>query len=381
MRGSARKVLVSAACVLGLAATAAPVLTLAAASPAAAAAPSSAAGSGLPTPGIYHAPILGKVVTSVLGQLLGGNSVRHATDVTSSNWSGYADGNDTYNSVAASWTEPTVNCGSSGGGGGILGGLLGGEGLGDLIGPSGSAGSFWVGIDGYTSSSVEQLGTDADCNGSTPDYYAWWEMYPNPSDVITTSSAYPVHPGDQITAWVASNSSGTKFYLSEKDVTAGWTFSTTQTAPAVSPARRPRSWPRRRRRATCCSAVRCPCRTSARSPSAAPTSSTTPGTTARSRPSRPTRSRWRRTARRSPCRATSAPTEDRSRSPGRTLKDPCRSVHAHLTVKALSQHPPLSRRAASTRVGGLFRGPPAEGTGPGLTKRADECDQTSSGPA
>jgi hypothetical protein len=230
MRGSARKVLVSAACVLGLAATAAPVLTLAAASPAMAAAPSSAAGSGLPTPGIYHAPILGKVVTSVLGQLLGGNSVRHATDVTSSNWSGYADGNDTYNSVAASWTEPTVNCGSSGGGGGILGGLLGGEGLGDLIGPSGSAGSFWVGIDGYTSSSVEQLGTDADCNGSTPDYYAWWEMYPNPSDVITTSSAYPVHPGDQMTAWVVSNPSGTSFYLSEKDTTAGWTFSTTQTA-------------------------------------------------------------------------------------------------------------------------------------------------------
>ena len=38
--------------------------------------------------------------------------------------------------------------------------------------------SFWVGIDGYSSSSVEQLGTDSDCAGNTPDYYAWWEMYP-----------------------------------------------------------------------------------------------------------------------------------------------------------------------------------------------------------
>lgn len=234
MRESARKVLVSAACVLGLATTAAPVLSIAATSPASAAAPSDAAGSGLPAPGIYHAPIIGKVVTSVLGQLLGGNGVRHATNVQSSNWSGYADGNDTYNSVAASWTEPTANCGSSSGGGGILGGLLGGEGLGDLIGPGGSAASFWVGLDGYSSSSVEQLGTDADCNGSTPDYYAWWEMYPNPSEVITTSSAYPVHPGDQMTAWVASNSSGTKFYLSEKDITQGWTFSTTQTASGFS---------------------------------------------------------------------------------------------------------------------------------------------------
>ncbi len=228
MRGSVRKVLVSAACALGLAATAAPVLASAAALPAAAAAPASSAGSGLPTPGLYHVPIIGKVGLPGLGSLLG-HSLRHATNVQSANWSGYADGNDTYNSVAASWTEPTVNCSSSGsgGGGGLLGGLLGGEGLGDLIGPSGSASSFWVGIDGYTSSSVEQLGTDADCNGSTPDYYAWWEMYPNPSQVL--SSSYPVHPGDQITAWVASNSAGTKFYLAEKDTTAGWSFSTTQT--------------------------------------------------------------------------------------------------------------------------------------------------------
>jgi hypothetical protein len=229
MRDSARKVLVSAACVLGLAATAAPVLTLAAASPAAAAAPPGAAGPGFPTPGIYHDPIIGKVVLPGLGQLLG-HSLRHATNVQSANWGGYADNNDTYDSVAASWTEPTANCGSSGSGsGGVLGGLLGGNGLGNLLGPGGSAASFWVGLDGYTSSSVEQLGTDSDCNGSTPSYYAWWEMYPNPSQVLS-SSTYPVHPGDQMTAWVASNSSGTKFYLSEKDASAGWSFSTTQTS-------------------------------------------------------------------------------------------------------------------------------------------------------
>ncbi len=228
MRGSARKVLVSAACVLGLAATAAPVLASAAALPAAAAAPASSASSRLPTPGIYHEPILGKVVLPGLGSLLG-HSLRHATNVQSSNWSGYADVNDTYNSVAASWTEPTVNCSSGGGGGGgLLGGLLGGNGLGNLLGPGGSAASFWVGLDGYSSSSVEQLGTDSDCNGATPVYYAWWEMYPNPSQVLPSS--YPVHPGDQITAWVASNSSGTNFYLAEKDTTAGWSFSTAQTS-------------------------------------------------------------------------------------------------------------------------------------------------------
>jgi hypothetical protein len=85
-----------------------------------------------------------------------------------------------------------------------------------------------VGLDGYASNSVEQLGADSDCNGKTPTYYAWWEMFPNPSQVL--SSSYPVHPGDQMTAWVASNGSGTTFFLALKDSTAGWFFGSTQNA-------------------------------------------------------------------------------------------------------------------------------------------------------
>ncbi|HXA73738.1 MAG TPA: G1 family glutamic endopeptidase [Acidimicrobiales bacterium] len=227
MRESARRMLVSAVCVLGLAAAAAPVLSTAAATPAAAA--SAAAGStSLPTPGLYHQPIIGKVVLPGLGQVLG-HGLRHVTNVQSQNWSGYADNQDTYDSVAASWTQPAVNCSAGGGvGGGVLNGLLGGNGLGNLLGPGSSAASFWVGLDGYASNSVEQLGADSDCNGKTPMYYAWWEMFPNPSQVL--SSAYPVHPGDQMTAWVASNGSGTTFYLALKDTTAGWFFGTTQNA-------------------------------------------------------------------------------------------------------------------------------------------------------
>src|SRR4051794_32080572 len=65
------------------------------------------------------------------------------TNSTSSNWSGYAVTGGTYTSVSASWTEPSVSC-------------------------SGTAySSFWVGLDGDTSSTVEQTGTDADCSGST----------------------------------------------------------------------------------------------------------------------------------------------------------------------------------------------------------------------
>ncbi len=39
-----------------------------------------------------------------------------------------------------------------------------------------------------------------------------------------------MHPGDQMTAWVASNGSGTTFFLALKDATAGWSFGTTQNA-------------------------------------------------------------------------------------------------------------------------------------------------------
>jgi hypothetical protein len=42
--------------------------------------------------------------------------------------------------------------------------------------------SFWVGLDGYSSDSVEQTGTEADCVGKTAEYSAWYELYP----------AYPV---------------------------------------------------------------------------------------------------------------------------------------------------------------------------------------------
>jgi len=114
-----RRVLPSGAPVLlGLAAPAAPILASAAAPPAAAA----AAPTRPAAPGLYHVPIIGKVVLPGLGSLLGGG-LRRATDVQSANWSGYADTNDTYTSVASSWTEPAVNCANSGSG--LLGGLGG----------------------------------------------------------------------------------------------------------------------------------------------------------------------------------------------------------------------------------------------------------------
>ncbi|HEX4435000.1 MAG TPA: G1 family glutamic endopeptidase [Acidimicrobiales bacterium] len=222
-----RKVFLSGALALiGLAAPTALVLGPAAASPAAAATKAvSTTSAGPAVPGLYHVPIIGKVsLPGVLGSVLGNggrNGLRHATAVQSSNWGGYADTNATFNSVSSSWTEPTVNCANSNSG---LNGLLS---LTSLLGGPGAASAFWVGLDGYNSTSVEQLGTDSDCDSGSPSYYAWYEMYPNPS--VTLPSQYPVKPGDQMTALVAANSAGTSFTLMIKDATAGWSFSTTQT--------------------------------------------------------------------------------------------------------------------------------------------------------
>jgi hypothetical protein len=117
-----------------------------------------------------------------------------ANAASSTNWSGYAAASGTYTSVSASWVEPTGTC-------------------------SGSAkySSFWVGLDGYNSSSVEQTGSEVDCSGSTPQYYSWYEMYP----------AYPVNfsntvrPGDHFTGSV-TYTGGSSYTLVLSDSTRGW---------------------------------------------------------------------------------------------------------------------------------------------------------------
>ena len=129
-------------------------------------------------------------------------SLRHGrihriSDSTSTNWSGYAVTGSRFTSASAQWTEPTVSC-------------------------SGTAySSFWVGLDGDTSGTVEQTGTDADCSGSTPQYYAWYEMYPKfPVNLKGT-----VRPGDHLSASVTTDGSG-RFTLTITDSTQGWTNTT-----------------------------------------------------------------------------------------------------------------------------------------------------------
>jgi len=123
---------------------------------------------------------------------------RHTT-VTSDNWSGYAANGSTYTSVSTTFTQPAVNCSS-------------GDGY----------SSFWVGLDGYSSESVEQTGTEADCYGGEASYSAWYEMYP--ADPVTYTNT--VRPGDVITETVSYASS--TYTLTLKDTTEGWTKTTSK---------------------------------------------------------------------------------------------------------------------------------------------------------
>jgi hypothetical protein len=119
----------------------------------------------------------------------------------STNWSGYAGTTGTYTSVSASWTQPAGTCSR-----------------GDQYA------AFWVGLDGYTSSSVEQTGSEVDCIGRTAEYVAWYEMYPNPS----VNYSNTVRAGDHFNASVTYQGSN-KFALFIQDTTQGWSHTTTGT--------------------------------------------------------------------------------------------------------------------------------------------------------
>ncbi len=164
-----------------------------------------AAGTASAAPAAQHATHLIRPAIQLIRP--GGHGTRPlvahggpANAASSTNWSGYAAASGTYTSVSASWVEPTGTC-------------------------SGTAkySSFWVGLDGYNSSTVEQTGSEVDCSGSTPEYYSWYEMYP----------AYPVNfsntvrPGDHFTGSVTF-SGGSSYTLKLSDTTQGWSHTVTK---------------------------------------------------------------------------------------------------------------------------------------------------------
>ena len=184
---------------------------------------------------------------------------RDQTTSESENWSGYAvtGANGSVTDVKSSWVVPAVNCKAT---------------ASNSLAPDGYA-AFWTGIDGWTSSTVEQIGTDSDCvspNGTpgTATYYAWFEFYPQNGfyigDPDNNFKGFVVKPGDVLSAEVKTTGGGAagpppppgrggpgpagpgpggagpggalKFTLTISDSRSGfqeWTFSTSSMVPGA----------------------------------------------------------------------------------------------------------------------------------------------------
>ncbi len=121
-----------------------------------------------------------------------------ATSLPSVNWSGYADvetGSQTFSGVSGRWTIPYVSCPYG------------------LYRNQDAFIAQWVGIDGATNGTVEQLGSGTQCYEGVTYYYVWYEMFPGGTVEEGTQACINDNvdcprPGDQISASVTVTPAG-----------------------------------------------------------------------------------------------------------------------------------------------------------------------------
>jgi hypothetical protein len=122
--------------------------------------------------------------------------VANSSATSSFNWAGYADVSSAhghFTRVSGAWTVPSVTCTAE-----------------DRIT------SDWVGLDGFSSSTVEQDGTVSQCFEGRAVYFTWYEMYPAGSIAVGTS----VRAGDKIKASVSRSGSAYTLALTDSTHTA-----------------------------------------------------------------------------------------------------------------------------------------------------------------
>ncbi len=132
----------------------------------------------------------------------------HLKNGTSLNWAGYAvetnlnsPQSNVVTDVQGSWVVPTVTDpnGLASDSAGITNhGKGSGKGHKPPTTGSSAYSAAWVGIDGYSDGTVEQIGTEQDWYNGAPRYYAWFEMYPRFGYQINAK----VSPGDNMNAEV-----------------------------------------------------------------------------------------------------------------------------------------------------------------------------------
>jgi len=130
-------------------------------------------------------------------------TVKNVIAAAAFNWSGYADTAtkaQTFTKVSGRWTVPSITCSAE-----------------DQIT------SDWVGLDGFNSSTVEQLGTTSWCYRGKAVYYTWYEIYPNGAHQVSTA----LKPGDKVTASVTRTGTSYAFKLTDS-TTSGNNISVTK---------------------------------------------------------------------------------------------------------------------------------------------------------
>jgi len=126
-------------------------------------------------------------------------------NVHTTNWAGYgtlAPTSTAFTSVTASWTVPTIAPTAND----------------TYLG-------MWVGLDGLTNSTVEQIGILANYVAGVPSYYGFYETFPSSSVGIDSVT---INPGDSLTAlitYIGLSHVGDLYRMSLTDNTTGETFS------------------------------------------------------------------------------------------------------------------------------------------------------------
>jgi hypothetical protein len=188
--------------------------------PAASASPSKAARPQAPDNHLARRPAQGTKASAhvqpggPVAIVANGASFGHAQygiqSVASNNWGGYAAVRQgtKFRYIQATFFVPYVNCSAT---------------------PSSFSG-HWVGLDGLASPTVEQDGILAACNGTTPEYSAWYERFP----LAPVYKDVNLHPGDSVTASVYYDQGKNNYKLSLTDMTSGEGFSVSKSCPKGS---------------------------------------------------------------------------------------------------------------------------------------------------
>jgi hypothetical protein len=120
------------------------------------------------------------------------------------NWAGYvaeASTGSPVMSIKARWTVPTLTCSTAK-----------------------TFSTAWVGIDGYSNSVLEQIGTWHYCVQGIAMYGAFYQMHPTPAEF----PHFPVRPGDVVQGEVRYMD-GDRFQVSLQNLTTGFSYSTITT--------------------------------------------------------------------------------------------------------------------------------------------------------